>query len=261
MRARYRRLAVMLVLAAAVSCGPSTNGDADEATLFSGITGFTGHRFGSWLPGGNGLIYGFPDQVGTVWHAETAQFGIIGADFTYSAEIDLARGDSSRPLAEGHLQFRITVGGRYGVALRVNRDGRDVVQLYKFARTNKNRSDLNTEHDEPDFIPLGDEGLCPLFPDRRRHTITVKATGASINVDVDGIPVISFVDDDVSKWGEVLEVGRFGLYVFSPSGPAIPPSFSNVYATADTMASSNFALLYSTAGYEFRARSGRWSAR
>jgi hypothetical protein len=53
------------------------------------------------------------------WHAETHFFGVVGADFEYSADITWPLLD---PLignaTDAHLQFRISDEGRYGVGVR-----------------------------------------------------------------------------------------------------------------------------------------------
>jgi hypothetical protein len=193
------------------------------------------------------------------WHAETHFFGVVGADFEYSADItwpllDPVFGNST----DAHLQFRISDEGRYGVGVRpaLGPDGvlGCELRLYRFLLPDRKCSD------DPDVFahcPLWIDDDLPEFQDIDSVWATfdsVAASGSTINIRIvaqgsrltvhaggKAIPAPNETD---------LGIGQFGLYVFSRFQDRLGVSFRNISATADTSARSNFALLYSTAGYD-----------
>lgn len=188
-------------------------------------------------------------------HAEAQRLSFVGADFAYSAEINL------NPDAEAHLQFRISDYGRYGVRTR-----RDSITLYRYLREDEQCSSTNpgaTAHcpsfpdsDNPIYRELisctfGGAGCaCPAPDPGVLHQVSVTAQGNFFAVKLDGIQCMAFLDQDV---GNQLSSGRFGIYVYGRPGSLRGAIFRNVAATYDPTAPSNFALLYSTAGYELTA--------
>lgn len=239
------------------------------STLFSGGFKDTSgadqwqNRFGNF----NGDAYqmsatGVPID-GNTFHAEAQHVGVLGADFTYSAIITIG------PNVEGHLQFRISDEGRYGVRLTTGG-----VSFYRFLRGDKPCSpDASVFTHCPLWPQPGDPcpGTVCQFADTcdnpvycgdpqscqdngqfsypvalqtgTSHTLSVRAHGSVFDVFLDDGLLFSVSDSN-------LGVGRFGVYVIGD--PASLPNvvFTNVEATTDPTQPSNFALLYSTAGYE-----------
>ena len=188
-------------------------------------------------------------------HAEAQRLSYIGADFTYSAEINL------NPDAEAHPQFRISDYGRYGVRTR-----RDSITLYRFLRGDEPCSTTDagaTSHcpafpdsDNPIYTELitctfGSAGCsCPAPNPNILHQVSVTAQANFFAVTLDGVQCMAFFDQLA---GNQLLSGRFGIYVYGLPGSLNGAIFRNVSANYDPNAKSNFALLYSTAGYELNA--------
>lgn len=166
------------------------------------------------------LILGENGGFGGKKHAEARRPGVIAGDFVYQANVAFG------PSGDGHLQFRISDEGRYGVSVSE--------QGFRFYRQRFQSDRLTWE-----LIPDGSR-FVDLAADIPHH-LEVRAEGDRFQITVDGIQAAvadaSFV------------VGRFGLYAFRKPGSEAEVSFSNVIASADPTAASNFALLYSTAGY------------
>ena len=192
-------------------------------------------------------------QDSSFWHAEAQRLGYMGADFTYSGDV------SVDPAAEAHLQFRISDRGRYGVRLRPGS-----LTLYRFLRLDKPCFRLGAPpaishcpawgdtdpliYGELKSCSFGSQDCgCPAINQRKFHRLSITATGLSFTVAVDGVPCIAITD---SNLGNALLVGRFGIYVLGSKNALSAIKFRNVGATTDPTAASNFALLYSTAGYE-----------
>ena len=78
---------------------------------------------GVWLPQFGQVDVRPPDRlqvratsaVAGGFHAEAHHAGVLGADFRYSAVLE---GDWADPGLSGHLQFRISDEGRYGVRVQ-----------------------------------------------------------------------------------------------------------------------------------------------
>jgi hypothetical protein len=193
------------------------------------------------------------------WHAETHFFGVLGADFEYSVDVTLPLFD---PLfgnaTDAHLQFGISDEGRYGVGVR-RASGPDGVKrcefrLYRFLLPDRRCSD------DPDVFahcPLWTDGDLPEFQDIGSVSASFDSVadfGSTINIRV----VAQGPRLTVQGGGQTIDapnetdlgIGQFGLYVFSRSQDLRGVSFTNIQATTDSSARSNFALLYSTAGYD-----------
>jgi hypothetical protein len=188
------------------------------------------------VPGGPGLV-----------HAEAQRVSAIGADFVYSADITLEAG------AEAHLQFRIADEGRYGVRLRTTG-----IALYDFHLPPRgqcsaqqpnaiNHCPLWQGPDAPAFTILRESTAFPSFPlaSPSTHHVAVSASGSVFTVSLDGLEVLRGVRSDLP-----FAVGRFGIYVFGAATAVGNVTFANVRATTDPFTASNFALLYSTPGYD-----------
>ena len=185
-------------------------------------------------------------------HAEAQRLGFIGADFTYYAET------SVNPRVEAHLQFRISDQGRYGVRTRL-----DGITLYRFLRMDEPCSSTDPtakfhcpsfpDSDNPVYTELktctfgqADCG-CPAIDPAKLHKVAVIARGDTFTVTLDGNSCITLEDPAP---GNQLRVGRFGIYLFGVPNSLGGAILRSVGATTDPTATSNFALLYSTAGYE-----------
>ena len=189
--------------------------------LFEETNCFEAH-FGEWKhdPQCSRLeVIAFSPLPSTDGHAETQRPGVLGADFIYAANVQFGPG------GDAHLQFRISDEGRYGVSVRESG-----FRVY--------RQLLNLSW-EP--LPNGDRHAA-LAADVR-HSLTVTAVGPVFHVRVDHLE--QRVEDEDNS----LAVGRFGLYAYRISGSNASVSFSDVRATTDPTAKSNFALLYNTLGY------------
>lgn len=189
-------------------------------------------------------------------HAEAQLKGLVGTDFTYSATITFGRG------VDVHLQFRISDEGRYGIRL-----GNEGITLYCFRR-----KDIRCDPTDPTIIshcpnwpddcrklPL-QEGQLP-FPDNPewvelrhdtrnlsagiKYKLKVKVEGSLFYMFLNEEPIFEQPFEDHS-----FAVGRFGLYVWGDDSALSTAVFSDIKIIADTRLRSNFALLYSTVGYE-----------
>lgn len=210
---------------------------------------------GAWLPQFGAVDVQAPDvvqvgatsPVGSVFHAEVHHGGVLGADFRYSAVLD---GEWTRPDLSGHLQFRISDEGRYGVQVQAG-----LVTLYSFLLRERSCSD------RPGVIahcPLwGDDPLTDLPVEEPLASGRFESRGGPLRVLVEAVGArlaVSFGTVGVElKRIEAAEgslgVGGFGVYVRSgeQSGQVV---FRDLVATTDPTAASNFALLYSTPGYD-----------
>jgi hypothetical protein len=230
-----------------------------------------GTRIGTFKGDGSEIKVHAGDSINGVVHAEAHRLGTIGTDFEYSADVTV------RDDAEGHLQFRISDDGRYGVLLGTQR-----FVIYRFQRvpylaltpprdcapqqpgaithcpewsmaeaarhTQSDAASNWTPLDPPIFEQLRS---CP-WPDRRAvrsgltYHLSVTARGPSLRVLLDGFAC------ETTAPSPALTVGRFGLYVYGAETAVKNLTFRSVQATTDPAALVNFALLYSTLGYEAR---------
>ena len=187
--------------------------------------------------------------------AEAQHLGFVGADFTYSALVTVD--PNPAPSSEAHLQFRISDQGRYGVRVLQNS-----LTLYRFLREDEACSATNpaaVSHcpsfgasDLPIYRELmtctyGQEACTCPAPDIHvsMHKVAIVAQGSSFTVSLDDVTCFQFLDQTA---GNALLVGRFGIYAYGTNVKAT--QFQNISASSDPTAVSNFALLYSTAGYE-----------
>ncbi len=231
---------------------------AADVTLFSG-----GYRDSSGKALWGERIGMFDGDGSTIWpvttvpvaglaHAEAQLLGVIGTDFDYSADVTVRLGEDT------HLQFRISDEGRYGVRLQttmIESKIKSEIELYEF-------------HLPPRVLPCSDRypnafTHCPNWsePDLQEfhsllkvhlpsplspssHRVTVRARGPVFDVLLDGNMVIENVSSTA------FAVGRFGIYAFGDPAALPAVTFSNILVTTDPVVASNFALLYSTPGYE-----------
>jgi len=174
------------------------------------------------------------------FHAEGQFPGVMAADFVFTADVQFAA-----ETTEAHLQFRISNEGRYGVAI-----GSGGAYVYKQVR--RRNLIIDVPNADPDEVIrqadlLSFEKLQPLPQGMtlgidRPHRVQVIASGPSLSVWVDDIALPVYTDSS-------LGVGRFGLYATGATA-ASSAIFTRVTADAMVIASSNFALLYNTLGYE-----------
>lgn len=207
---------------------------------------------GTWLPVSgevNVLAPGLlsvqaTSAAGAGFAAEAHHGGVLGADFRYSAMLD---GDWARPGLGADLQFRISDEGRYGVRVQAGR-----VSLYRLMLESKACSaepgvvahcPLWGASDDPVEVELAGGDFDPGIGALR---VDVAAFGPllSVSFGAGAAELGGFQAEDFS-----LAVGRFGIYLRSDRRWA-PAVFSEVAAMADPAADSNFALLYSTPGYD-----------
>ena len=183
-----------------------------------------------------------------VRHAEAQLYGVIGTDFTYAADLVV------NATADIHLQFRISDEGRYGVQVRP-----DAVVFYRFGRQDKAcdaQNVLTFTHcpdwpepscaincDDPQWIPLAEQQRA--WTPGTRHHLVVEAQGSVFRIAVDGEQLF---DGPVTD--DALAVGRFGVYALGAPDSLPKLEFSNLRISTDPTRAANFALLYSTAGYE-----------
>lgn len=203
---------------------------------------------GITFPGGNRIALNFGSPVGnpSFFHAEAHHTRVLGADFTYSA---ILVADWAQPELSVDLQFRISDEGRYGVRFKAG-----AVTLYRFML--KDRPCDNN----PDAIahcglwPTGDAAsddpveqrlaAGTFDPNLKRLPVTVVAEGSRLMASFGSTGrTASIIAQDAA-----LAVGRFGVYALS-SAPTLDVEFVDIAATADPTVASNFALLYSTPGY------------
>lgn len=177
-------------------------------------------------------------------HAETQLTAILGADFTFSADITLPQ-SAARDATDAHLQFRISDEGRYGVGIRHDR-----LRLYRFMLPERACSaDPNVythcplwtaPDDPPVFTEIGSARLAS--PPGSAFSVRIAAHGPRLTVWGGAEPIVTNREHD-------LGVGGFGLYVYSHN-PQLGVTFRNIRVTTNALARSNFALLFSTVGYD-----------
>ena len=177
-------------------------------------------------------------------HAETQLTAVLGADFVFSADVTLPQ-SAARDATDAHLQFRISDEGRYGMGIRHDR-----LRLYRFVLPERAcSSDPNVythcplwtaPDDPPVYTEIGSARLTS--PPGSAIAVGVAAHGPRLTVWGGAEPIIADHEHD-------LAVGRFGLYVFSRN-PHLGVTFSSIRVTANAFARSNFALLFSTVGYD-----------
>jgi hypothetical protein len=186
--------------------------------------------------------------VNGLFHAEAHYNRVLGADFAYSATITA---DWTQPDLGAHLQFRISDEGRYGVRLQAG-----TIALYRFMLEDRPCSD------DPAVIahcPLwpgsGDDPIERLLappgyfdPTLRTLRVTVVAEGSRFIVSF-GTPSQDFGRREIEDIEHGIGIGRFGVYAIAAT-PSFDVRFSDVAATTDPTATSNFTLLYSTPGYD-----------
>jgi hypothetical protein len=111
-------------------------------------------------------------------HAEAHCEGILGADFTYAAEVtaDWANG------TEAHVQFRISDEGRYGVRVE-----KDRATLYRYAVPERNCDDRDPKIFSPcpgwpgqDDLVFEDLKSVALDPGVSSRTVAVVAQGSQL---------------------------------------------------------------------------------
>ena len=208
---------------------------------------------GAWLKQFGDFGFSGPDtidvrsgvQVGDRFHAEAHHAGVLGADFAYSATLTA---DWTRPGLGAHLQFRISDEGRYGVRVEAG-----TIAFYRFMLDPRRCADDPTviahcpswpEHgDDPIEHDLGSAGFDTTIPSLR---VRVVAEGSRFEV------VFGTASADLGRFetrDAELGVGRFGIYVRAPT-PSLDVRFSELAAASEPTAASNFALLYSTPGYD-----------
>jgi hypothetical protein len=180
----------------------------------------------------------FPDKS----HAEAQLRGLVCAHVSYGADITVRSG------AAADLQFHVSDRGRYGVRLQV-----DSIVLYSMRRENRpcaaNRDtvshcpDWTAGHDEPIWTAVQTAPIA--LTDGSTHRLLVRTSGSTVRIDLDEVAVFDYEAGD-----ELLAVGRLGVYVWGDTSALSQIVFSNIRVVATPTEASNFALLYSTAGYE-----------
>ena len=205
------------------------------------------------FPAGNTIAVNSGERVGNQFHAEAHHRRVLGADFTYSATLIA---DWTQPELSVDLQFRISDEGRYGVRFKAG-----TVTLYTFMLEERPcdinpaaiahcglwpMSDGNPKHDQLLDLPVEHTVASGIF-DRNSKTlpVTVVAEGPLLEVTF-GHPAHTAT---ISGQDGALGVGRFGVYTRS-SAPDFDVKFVDIAATTDPTATSNFAVLYSTPGYD-----------
>jgi hypothetical protein len=179
--------------------------------------------------------------------AEAQLAGVIGTDFDYSANVTV------KPLVESHLQFRIADEGRYGVKVTTSDLTFYEIKLLPKALPCSNDPKFSNAFTHcPNWIAPDSQQLItlreiPLAIAPSSHQVTVHARGSFFSVELDGKVVIGNVSS------ADFAVGRFGIFASGPvtlmlGAPVI--AFSNIVVSTNPLTASNFALLYSTVGYE-----------
>src|SRR5215203_2019608 len=147
-------------------------------------------------------------------HAEAQRIGVLGTDFTYSAQVTV------QSKVEAHLQFRISDQGRYGIRLRT-----DSLTFYCFRRKDRPCSKIKpsivahcpdwklpSDHpeylDKPQFLEIRSDQRLALASGSQ-HTLEVRANGPFFDVLLDGRPMLGRPVEDDS-----FAVGRLGIYVW-----------------------------------------------
>jgi hypothetical protein len=191
-------------------------------------------------------------QVGSQFHAEAHYGGVLGSDFRYSA---LLSGDWTDRGLCADLQFWISDEGRYGVRVQ-----NGTVMLYRFMLDERicARADHAIIANCPDWGPADLPVLHPLGPAAHfdpgagplRVSVEAMGTQLSVSFGTRDTELGRFQrDSDSLPDRGSLSIGRFGVYVLSDQEGSLVV-FSDLQATADPTADSNFALLYSTPGYD-----------
>ena len=206
------------------------------------------NRFGTFVTTGGTTRAAGAAPVDQQFHAEAQRSAIVAADFEYEARITMAEG------VEPHLQCRISDEGRYGVRLQAN-----ALTFYRFSAAPRpcaippadgvfahcpNWMAGEKAEDALTFQPLASY-VCAL-PAGSTHTLRIVASGARFEIFLDDVLVVN-----VRSAGP--RVGRFGLYVFGAVQHIPKVAYRNLQAFVDPSERSNFALLYSTCGYERKA--------
>jgi hypothetical protein len=206
---------------------------------------------GITFPAGNTIAMNSGIQVGNRFHAEAHHKRVLGADFTYSATLVA---DWAHPELSVDLQFRISDEGRYGVRFKADTII-GTVTLYRFMLEDRPCDNNPTAVAHCGLWPTGDTAsddpvehpLAVGIFDRNSKTlpVTIVAEGPRLEVTF-GHPghTATIVGQDGA-----LGVGRFGVYALS-SAPDFDVKFVDIAATTDPTATSNFAVLYSTPGYD-----------
>jgi hypothetical protein len=210
-------------------------------------------QFGGFNFAGDNITVESGAAVNGLFHAEAHHDRVLGADFAYSAIISA---DWTQSDLSAHLQFRISDEGRYGVRLQAG-----TIAFYRFLLGNRpcaadpsiitpcplwplpdvNHPELD---DDPEELPLGP--VSSFDPALRTLKVTVFAEGSQFVVSF-GTPSQDLGRLDINDIE--LGVGRFGIYVRAAT-PSFEVTFSDLVATTEPTATSNFALLYSTPGYD-----------
>jgi hypothetical protein len=195
--------------------------------------------------------------------------GVTVGDAEFSTDI-LLPADQFDKGPQARVQFRISDEGRYGLRLRwrPQRDGFVCeVDIYQFLLPEKKCSNN-----------VADVAHCPLWPkalDLPKLTPLASTAFAGspsepipVKVSCKGSVVTAVVAGHLVETDSAVELtaGRLGLYVFwpTPAPVAVPEPllFTNIHATTDGLSASNFALLYSTVGYDLHRTSapccGHW---
>ena len=219
----------------------------------AGGAGMWGTRFGAFGGTSDTIVVtdgvvapSFPDKR----HAEAQLLGVVAADFTYAATIRVGPG------AAADLQFRISDRGRLGVRLEPQ-----LLTLYQMRRADRRCGpnsqivahcpDWRDDHDEPVWSALANTPLAAQAPVPYR--IVVRANGRTVHVYIAGVAAFEVVLDH-----DDLAVGRVGVYAWGAAAALSSVRFSSLEITTKPALPSNFALLYSTAGYELTGTKRRW---
>jgi len=217
-------------------------------------------QFGKFkFPSPNTIKVTSGSEANGVFHAEAHHDRVLGADFTYSATItaDWTQSDLS-----ADLQFRISDEGRYGVRLQAGTIGlyRLMLQCRPCAADSKIIAHCpswpipDRDHPERDDAPT-ELSLGPTADFGAMNPtiiVTIVAEGSlfvvSFGTPSQNLGKLEIDERDLGN-GTGLGIGRFGIYGRSAKR-SFHITFSNVAATTDPTATSNFTLLYSTPGYD-----------
>jgi len=206
-------------------------------------------QFGGFdfAPGNIRVVSG--SEVNGQFHAEAHHDRVLGADFTYSAMItaDWTQSDLS-----AHLQFRISDEGRYGVRLQAG-----TIEFYRFMLKDRLCSDdpaviahcplwpdRPDSRDDPIEQPLGPPGYFDPALQTLKVTVVVEGSRFVVSFGAPSKDLCRFEINDTE-----LGIGRFGIYVLAATR-SLDVLFREIAAMTDLTATSNFALLYSTPGYD-----------
>jgi hypothetical protein len=190
------------------------------------------------------------------FHAEAHHDGVLGGDFTYSATVTAEW--MHRELC-GDLQFRISDEGRYGVRLQ---HGKIMLYQLLLGRRRCNEKPADVAHCLL-WPPSGDDPIETSLrvgnfnPAVEAVTVTIVAEGSHVEVRWSCSTGTGTLRFDHLELG----IGRFGIYARTAGdargtdegslfGPSLRVRFSEIAATTEPTAASNFALLYSLPGYD-----------